>query len=196
LRLADHLELIVIDQVIDHGDHVHDLRDGDPHAWFDPGLVRAMVTLVRDELTRLDPGGAMVWGASAAAWDQELADLEAELDAGYAAIPEDRRRLVVLHDAFAYLAARFDLDVIGYVMTSDAGEPSAADVEGLLRIVQESGVPAVFTEPQLEDRILRMVAEESGVEVGTLLTDSFWGDVDTYVELMRYDLQEISRLLG
>lgn len=31
LTLADQMELIEIDKVIDHGDHVHDLREGDPH---------------------------------------------------------------------------------------------------------------------------------------------------------------------
>jgi ABC-type Zn uptake system ZnuABC Zn-binding protein ZnuA len=196
LRLADHLDLIVKDVVIDHGDHVHDLRAGDPHVWFDPTQVRRIVEVVRDELTRLDPAGAADWSASAAVWDAELAALDAELTAGFAAIPAEHRRLVVLHDAFAYLAARYDFEVLGFVTPAPGQEPSASDIAALIELVETAGVPAVFTEPQIEDGILRMVAAETGVEVGTLLTDSFLGEVDTYLELMRYDLAELTRLLG
>jgi ABC-type Zn uptake system ZnuABC Zn-binding protein ZnuA len=36
LIVSEHVELIERDMVIDHGDHVHDLRAGDPHIWLDP----------------------------------------------------------------------------------------------------------------------------------------------------------------
>lgn len=196
LRLADHLDLIVKDVVIDHGDHVHDLRAGDPHVWLDPAYVRTMSGLVRDEVIRLAPDLAAEVTASAAAWDAELAALELELDAAFAAIPDANRKLVVLHDAFAYLARRYDLEVIGFVTTSHGQEPSAADVAELIEIVRSSGVPAVFTEPQMPDAILWMVAQETGVAVGLLLSDTFTAEVDSYVELMRHDAAEISRLLG
>jgi ABC-type Zn uptake system ZnuABC Zn-binding protein ZnuA len=196
VRLADHVDLIVRDLVIDHGDHVHDLRDGDPHAWFDPQRVRQMVAAVRDALIEVDPAGADAWTAAADAWDAELVALDAEIDATLAAIPSDRRRLVVLHDAYAYLAERYGFEVLGFVSRSPEQEPSAADVAALLELVRSSGVPAVFSEPQLADDILRMVAAEAGVEVGVLLTDSFTADVDSYPELMRHDAAELVRLLG
>lgn len=67
VRLQDHVDLIVRDLVIDHGDHVHDLRDGDPHAWFDPERVRQMVAAVRDALIAVDPAGSDAWSQAAAA---------------------------------------------------------------------------------------------------------------------------------
>lgn len=196
VRLADHVDLIVRDLVIDHGDHVHDLRDGDPHAWFDPGRVRQMVAAIRDALIEVDPAGADAWTAAADAWDAELAALDAEIDATLAVIPPDRRRLVVLHDAYAYLADRYAFEVLGFVSRSPEQEPSAADVAALLDLVRDSGVPAVFSEPQLADDILRMVAAEAGVEVGMLLTDGFTAEVDSYPELLRHDAAELVRLLG
>jgi ABC-type Zn uptake system ZnuABC Zn-binding protein ZnuA len=196
VRLADHVDLIVRDLVIDHGDHVHDLRDGDPHAWFDPGRVRQMVAAVRDALIEVDPAGAEAWAQAAADWDAEMVALDTEIETALAAIPPEARKLVVLHDAYAYLADRYGFEVLGFVSRSPEQEPSAADVAALLELVRSSGVPAVFSEPQLADDILRMVAAEAGVEVGVLLTDSFTAEVDSYSELMRHDAAELVRLLG
>ena len=196
LRLSDHLELILTGLVVDHGDHVHDYRTGDPHVWLDPAYVRRIVALVAGELTGLRPAEASVFEAASAAYDAELTALEAELVDAFSVLPAERRKLVVLHDAYAYLAARFGFEVIGWVSQNPSQEPSAADIEDLLRVVTEAEVPAVFSEPQLEDDILRMVAAEAGVEVGLLLADSFWGDVDSYVELMRHNRDELVRILG
>ncbi|MBX3030541.1 MAG: zinc ABC transporter substrate-binding protein [Chloroflexi bacterium] len=196
LRLADHLELITKDLVIDHGDHVHDLRAGDPHVWLDPAYARRIAVLARDSVIDLDPAGRPAYETAAAAYDAELARLEADLEHGVAAIPPEHRRLVVLHDAYTYFAARFGFEVIGYVTRDPGQEASAADVAALVRIVRETGVPAVFAEPQLDSSVLDMVAAETGVAVGDLLTDSFTADVGTYLDLMRYDLAELTRLLG
>lgn len=196
LRLADHLELITKDLVIDHGDHVHDLRAGDPHVWLDPGYVRRIAILARDAVIELDPAGRASYESAAAAYDAELARLETELEQGIATIPSGHRQLVVLHDAYAYFAARFGFEVIGYVTRNPGQEPSAADVADLVRIVRDTGVPAVFAEPQLDATVLEMVAAETGVAVRDLLTDSFTAEVGTYLDLMRYDLAELTRSLG
>ena len=51
LVLADHLDLIVVDKVIDHGDHVHDLREGDPHFWLDPTKVIEAIPVIYKHLS-------------------------------------------------------------------------------------------------------------------------------------------------
>jgi len=41
-----------------------------------------------------------------------------------------------------------------------------------------------------------MVANETGVPVGTLMTDSFTDEVDDYLSLMRYNLASLVAVLG
>jgi ABC-type Zn uptake system ZnuABC Zn-binding protein ZnuA len=197
LIIADEIALIKVDKVINHGDHVHDLRDGDPHVWLDPRKVMEMLPPIVARLSDLEPAGASSYQANAAHYLAELQTLDAELEAAIAQIPPERRKLIVHHDAYTYFAARFGFEVLGYVLKNPtAGAPSAADIAALADAIEQSGVPVVFREPQFNADVLEALAADLDVEVGTLLTDTFTGDVDSYLELMRFNLESLQRLKG
>jgi zinc/manganese transport system substrate-binding protein/manganese/iron transport system substrate-binding protein len=113
-----------------------------------------------------------------------------------ASIPPERRKLVTFHDAFPYLAERYGLEVVGVVIRSPGREPSAGEVADLARTISAENVPAVFKEPQFSARVLELAAKDAGVEVCTLYSDAFQGEVDTYVKLMQYNASELVRCLG
>ena len=77
-----------------------DVREGDSHVWLDPQRHAAII----ERLTELARGQAAA---------KLAADLEA-LDREYARGLADceRREFVTAHDAFGYLAERYDSDVI------------------------------------------------------------------------------------
>ncbi|MCA9859553.1 MAG: zinc ABC transporter substrate-binding protein [Thermomicrobiales bacterium] len=196
LELAEHLDLIEVDKIIDHGDHVHDLREGDPHVWLDPLKAVEMTAAIETFLTELDPAGADVYAANAEAYRAELDALHEEFESGLAVIPPERRKLVVFHDAYTYFAERYDFDVIGIVLKSPDGEPSAQEFVELIEIIESENVPVIFAEPQFDTSVLDGIVAETGVEVGELLTDSFAGRVDSYIQLMRYNLESLVTHLG
>lgn len=191
LRLADRLSLIATDQVVDHGDHVHDLRDGDPHVWLDPLMVVAMVDVIAAHLAELDPAGTDAYLANGAAYRTTLLDLDRELEAGLSRIPSERRKLVVFHDAYRYFAARYGFEVIGYVLKSPGREPSAQEIAELHTTVDQAGVTVIFREPQFNAIVLDRIAQDRGIVVAELLTDSFAGRTDSYVGLMRFNLASL-----
>ena len=192
LIVAEHIELIKVDKVIDHGDHVHDLRDGDPHVWLDPRKVMEMIPAIVDALSTQDPAGADVYAANGARYLEALTVLDAELETAIARIDPARRKLVVHHDAYTYFAARFGFDVVGYVVRNPGTEePSAASVAELSDQIAASGVDVVFREPQFNAKILEVLAEDHGIRVGLLLTDTFIDGVDSYVDLMRFNIESL-----
>jgi ABC-type Zn uptake system ZnuABC Zn-binding protein ZnuA len=77
-------------------------------------------------------------------------------------------------------------------------EPSPEDVANLTRTIKDQDVPAVFREPQLdsEGRVLEQAAKDAGVQVCTLYSDSLDDKVTSYIELLRFDADEIARCLG
>lgn len=196
LQLAERMELIAVDRVIDHGDHVHDLRGGDPHVWLDPLKTIEMVDVIAAHLSSLDPAGASIYAANAAAYQDALGDLHAEYEDALAAIPAERRKLVVFHDAYTYFAARYGFRVVGVVLPNPEAEPSAQRMAELVATINAEDIGVVFAEPQFDRGLLEALAAETGVEIGMLLTDTFASETDTYLELMRFNLDSLREHLA
>ncbi len=113
-------------------------------------------------------------------------------------VPAGNRKLVTTHDAFGRFASAFDLEIVAVVVGSPGQEPSPEDVANLTRAIEDQGVPAVFREPQIdaEGRILEQAAKDAGVRVCTLYSDSLDDKVTSYIEMMRFNADEIARCLG
>lgn len=196
LVVTDHVELITVDEVIDHGDHVHDLRGGDPHIWLDPLTIVQAVPAIAAFLAELDSANAETYQANSIAYAASLEDLHANLEDAFTAIPEERRKLLVFHDAFRYFAARYEFEIIGIVLENPDGEASARDIADLLNVIDESGIDVVFAEPQFNTSVLDVLTAEGDVTIATLLTDSFAEGVETYIGLMEFNRDQIVEYLG
>lgn len=177
------------------GRHVH--GEIDPHLWHDVGNVMAYVQLIRDELIAVDPAGAPTYHHNAERYLDELAALDDEVRSTLAAIPERNRRLVTTHDAFAYLAHAYDLEIAGFVTPNPSTEPSLLERRRLAATISDLRIPAVFLEPNLITRssTLTELAADAGVQVCPILGDAFTAGVASYVELMRFNAASLARCL-
>ncbi|WP_200814817.1 anchored repeat ABC transporter, substrate-binding protein [Blastococcus haudaquaticus] len=173
------------------GKHVH--GEIDPHLWHDVRNAMAYVELIRDTLTEVDPAGARTYRDNAEAYLTELDGLDHEMTEILADIPLGSRHLITTHDAFAYLARAYGLEIAGFVTPNPATEPSLADRRRLAQTIRNLDVPAVFLEPNLAARssTLTEIAGELGVEVCALYGDTFDDDVRDYVELMRFNARSL-----
>ena len=178
------------------GKHVH--GEIDPHLWQDVGNAMAYTELIRDTLIEADPGGAAEYRANADAYLARLERLERYVRRTIAAIPKARRYLVTTHDAFAYLADAYGLEVAGFVTPNPAVEPSLADRRKLAETIRNLEVPAVFLEPNLAARssTLTEVAEDNGVEVCPIYGDTFDEEVGSYAEMMRFNADSLRECLA
>jgi anchored repeat ABC transporter substrate-binding protein len=178
------------------GKHVH--GEIDPHLWQDVRNAIAYTKIIRDTLMERDPAGAAEYRRKADAYLGRLDDLDAYVRRTIRAIPRDRRYLVTTHDAFAYLAHAYGIQIAGFVTPNPAVEPSLAERRKLTQTIRNLRVPAVFLEPNLAARssTLTEVAEDEGVEVCPIYGDTFDDRVTTYVELMRFNADTLRRCLS
>ena len=170
--------------------------DENPHLWLDVTNAARYVERIRDELIAIDPDGRDEYEANAQSYLEELGSLDREIEEAMRAIPRERRKLVTFHDAYPYLAARYGLEVVAVVVPSPGQEPSARDVAELIELLRSEGVPAVFKEPQFNAAVLERAAAEAGVRVLDLLSDAYVEGVNSYIELMRFDLAQLLEGLG
>ena len=168
-----------------------DTLNDNPHLWLDARNAMRYVETIRDALIEQDAAGRAQYESNTDAYLEELGSLDRDLEAALQAIPPERRKLVTFHDAFPYLARRYGLEVVAVAVPSPGQEPSARDVAELTETLRSEGVPAVFKEPQFNARVLELAAAETGVRVLDLLSDAYAEDVDSYLDLMRFNLRQL-----
>jgi manganese/zinc/iron transport system substrate-binding protein len=67
--------------------------------------------------------------------------------------------LVTAHDAFRYFGRAYGIEVVGVQGTSTESEAGLADVNRLVELVVDRGVPAVFVETSVADRSVQALIE-------------------------------------
>ncbi|MBF0686922.1 MAG: zinc ABC transporter substrate-binding protein [Cellulomonas sp.] len=150
----------------EHAQDEHDHEGADPHFWLDPTRLAAVAGSVADALSEIDPDGAATYQANADA----LVDRLTELDEEYArALATCERRVVVTsHEAFGYLADRYDLDQVGISGIDPESEPSPARLREIGDVVQDEGVTTIFFETLASPKVAQTLAADLGVETAVL----------------------------
>ena len=169
-----------------------------PHLWLDPLLARAYADVIAEALAGEDAGNAALYSDNLTRYGQQLAQLDDEIAAAVQQIPSENRKLVTPHDAFPHLARRYGLEIVGFVVPGPGQDPSPRDIADLTNAISDQSVPAVFTEPQIgaDSRLLEQIAADAGVQVCTLYSDTLTDDVPTYIDMMRFNVDELLRCLG
>ncbi|MDP2675217.1 MAG: metal ABC transporter substrate-binding protein [Dehalococcoidia bacterium] len=169
----------------------------DPHAWLSVPNAREYARVIRDALVQVDPKGAATYDSNYDAYLARLDDLDGYVKETVSAVPKEQRKIVATHDAFGYMSEYMGLHLAAVVAESPGQEPSAGDVADLLKTIEKLRVAAVFEEPQLgsEATVLERAAEDTGIEVCTLYSDSLDDRVSTYIEMIRFNTDELARCL-
>jgi zinc/manganese transport system substrate-binding protein len=180
----------------------HSHGEFDPHWWMDPtraAQATGVISTTVADNTNVDLGQL---AEQTEAYEAELLALDDELEILFSYIPEDRRLMVTNHDAFGYLATRYGFEVVGTVIPSgsDMAEPSAASLAGLATLINELGVPAIFTENISSPDLANTLAAETGTNVAVvpLFSDSIGepgSDGENYIAMMRTNGERIANAL-
>lgn len=177
--------------------------EGDPHWWHDPRNFEHAATALAAELGKVDPAGAGTYATNAATYVTEIRSMDAANVADLRQVPVGQRKLVTNHDAFAYLAARYDFTVVGSVLDSlsTTAQPSAQKIAELVRKIRSEHVRAIFTESSLNPKLERQIAARAGVGVYANLYGDTLGPSGspgaTYLQMERWNVQAIvAGLLG
>jgi zinc/manganese transport system substrate-binding protein/manganese/iron transport system substrate-binding protein len=172
--------------------------EDNPHLWLDVTNAEHYVERIRDTLAEVDPEGAEEYEANAGEYLAELEELDGYIRERAEGIPKERRKLVTFHDAFPYFAEAYGFELVGVVLENPEAEPASREVAEVVLRIEEEGVPVVFTEPQFNAGLANTVAQEAGVEVRELYTDTLVDDAagDTYEAMMRTNVDRISEALG
>jgi zinc transport system substrate-binding protein len=162
----------------------------DPHVWLDPVLFARIVRRI-----------GIVFGhpGRAGALERQVLALDGGYRRGLAHCAH--RDFVTSHAAFGYLAARYHLHQIPITGIDPESEPSPQRLRDLIALVRREHVTTVFFERLVSPRLAETVARDAGAKAAVLdpiegLTPDEQEHGDTYLTLMRKNLQELRSALG
>lgn len=177
-------------------EHAEEESSGtDPHFWLDPARLASAAQHVADTLSEADPENASTYASNADTLSEELLALDEEFAAGLAEC--EVRTVVVSHDAYGYLADRYDLTMVGIAGLEPDTEPSPARLAEIEKIVNEEGVTTIFSETLVNPAVAETLAADLGVE--TKVLDPLEGLVDEsadYQQVMRENLAALREALA
>jgi ABC-type Zn uptake system ZnuABC Zn-binding protein ZnuA len=164
----------------------------------DPTRVAAALPSLADALADADPAHADGYRQRARAFARELREVDAEIKGGVDAIPKRDRKLVTSHDALGYFADRYGFVIVTtpFPTSGPEAEPSAARLRDVEEAIGDAGVPTVFAEETDDPKVLRRVAEDTGVKINETLLVEAPGSAGTYAEMLREDARLLRQGLG
>ena len=167
----------------------------DPHAWQALSNGRVYVENIAKGLSSVDPEGAAIYQANAAAYEGKLIDLDQWVKLEFAAIPEAKRRMITSHDALGYFGAAYGITILSSMGVSTESEPSAGDIARLIKQIRKEKITAVFIENVTDPRLMEQVAKESGATLGgELYSDALSNPGEaapTYIDMFKNNVTKI-----
>lgn len=163
----------------------------DPHIWLDPLNMVTIADTITARLGEIRQDGSATFAANAATLDQKLTDLDEQWTAQTQKCTS--RDLVVSHEAFGYLAERYDFTQVGISGLSPEAEPSPAKVAEVTDFVRKNNVKTIYFETLVDPKVAETVAAETGATTAVLdpLEGLPEGSDGTYLTVMEQNLATV-----
>ena len=208
-----------ISEAHDHGHHDEHGDEGgieagegeeefnyDPHSWLDPLAFKQQAQVVLEALKVAFPSGEDDFTSNAESYMAQLDSLHADFQT---TLPSDstctETKVIANHNAYSYMAKRYDLRFISIHGLDPEGEPSAADISEAVEEINEEGITVLFVEEFTSVSAVDSIVEQTtsdtmpnGVSVEYLYTMELppKDSTDDYISLMRKSLESLKVGLG
>lgn len=173
--------------------HGHEHEIGNPHVWLDPTLAAIMVKKIEKVLEEADPPGAEGYRKRSAEYLLKLQALDAEIRKAVASFRI--KSFVSFHPAWDYFALRYGLQSVGVIEESPGKEPTPRKLQAIVKSIKDYHIRAVFAEVQFNPKAAEVIAREAGVKVIMLDPEGGLPGRDTYLGLMKYNLEQMKKAM-
>ena len=166
----------------------------DPHFWLDPVRYADVVKAITDKFVETDPANADGYRERSAAMLADVTKLDNDFKTGLANCK--LKTFVTSHQAFAYLAKRYGLQMVGIAGFTPDTEPTPQRIREVQDIVREQKVSTIFYEELVSPKVAESIARDVHVKTAVLSPIEGLSDAnsqESYLSLMRANLQELRK---
>ncbi len=167
---------------------------GNPHYWLHPENGKRIARLFRDKFSELDPEGAATYRANTARFEASIDSTTRALAPMLASIRG--QPVVAYHTSWRYFQEFTGMNIVGFIEPKPGVPPSPSHLAGLIQQMKRTGAKVIIMEPFYDRKMPDFVARNTGAKVLVLppSVDGVKG-VDSYVELVDYDVRRLAEAL-
>lgn len=105
-------------------------------------------------------------------------------------------RVATLHGGYDYLLSEFGIDVKAVIEPSHGAQPSAADLEKIIKIIKKEKIDIIFGEKNFNNKFVDTIHKETGVEVRSLshMTNGPY-ETNGFEKFIKLDLDEVVKAI-
>jgi zinc transport system substrate-binding protein len=171
------------------------IKGNDPHVWLDPLLAKEQVINIMNAIISIDKVNEQYYRSNAESYIKRLEELDKEFKEGLRDC--NVRKFITLHAAYAYLAERYNLEMITVSGIEPEHDVSPSKIREVIDTAKSYGIDVVYAEEGLDDRLINALANEIGARVLKLSPIEVADDEGNgYIERMRYNLASLREGLG
>tara|TARA_B100000315_G_scaffold225997_1_gene232628 strand:- start:4262 stop:5167 length:906 start_codon:yes stop_codon:yes gene_type:complete len=167
---------------------------GNPHVWLDPENAKSIVRQITTRLIKLDRSNQRTYLDNQAEYLRTLDTLQTNIKHRVKKLSD--RRFVSYHPAWPYFARRFGFKIAGNIIEQPEAEPSAKHLSALAQYIKKERIKVIVSEPQLNQKIPRILAEETGAHVVILTANpGALPGTDTYTKMLQFNVSVLIKML-
>lgn len=173
----------------------HEEGEFDPHVWLDPVQMRSVAVRVRDAFIAADPANSATYRANADALIADMSDLDARFRSNLESCAQNKA--IVSHNAFRYMARRYDFETLALAGLSPDEEPSPKKIAEIIETAKREKLKVIFFETLVSPKLAESVASGAGAQ--TLVLNPIEGltsdDLDqgkTYLSVMQENADNLA----
>lgn len=145
-----------------HEAEEHEHGEFDPHVWLDPIHMITVAQRVRDAFIARDPTNSDVYQANTNTLIDQLKKLDERFRSNLRSCKKNKA--IVSHDAFRYLARRYNFETVALSGISPDEEPSPKKIAEIIETAKQEGLKVVFFETLVSPKLAESVAKGAGAK--------------------------------
>ena len=167
-----------------------------PHTFISITTSIQQVYNIAKELGELDPANKEFYLKNSRDYAKKLRKLKADALNEVKKLGNIDIRVATLHGGYDYLLSEFGIDVKAVIEPSHGAQPSAADLEKVIKIIKNEKIDIIFGEKNFNNKFVDTIHKETGVEVRSLshMTNGAY-ELDGFEKFIKVDLDEVVKAI-
>lgn len=165
LMASDYVQKLEVMSNVDRSmGHIH--PEGNPHIQLDPHNIAIVADVLAERLMLLDDTNAAAYQENVKAFQDRWAGFIKQWEEDAASLKG--RKVVVYHNAWAYLVEWLGLDVVATLEPKPGIPPTASHLETVLKQVQGQDVQAILVAPFENEDAAGWLSDKAGIAIAPM----------------------------